>query len=116
MNKILTYVDLFAGSSALSEGFRKAGFRPVAHVEKDEKACLTIKTRIAYHFCKDNNLEDYYKEYYYGNINRDKFYSAIPFEKLDKVINEEIADDKFNLIISKINNSKIQLDVNNIDV
>ncbi|MBI1939056.1 MAG: DNA cytosine methyltransferase [Ignavibacteriales bacterium] len=116
MNKTFTYVDLFAGASGLSEGFRVAGFQPVAHVEKDKYACLTIKTRIAYHYCKENNFEDLYKEYYYEKINKDIFYSEIPFYKTEVVINEEISDDRFNLIISRINDAKKQIDVGEIDV
>ena len=116
MNKLLTYVDLFAGASGLAEGFRQAGFQPVAHVERDENACLTIKTRIAYHYCKENNLDDFYKEYYYGKIGRDIFYSAIPFDKTDTVINEDISNDNFDLIISKIDIAKKQIDINEIDV
>ena len=29
----MRYLDLFAGAGGLSEGFIKAGFEPVAHVE-----------------------------------------------------------------------------------
>lgn len=114
MEKTFTYVDLFAGSSGLAEGFYNAGFQPVAHVERDINACYTIKTRIAYHYCKENNFEDLYKEYYYNKINREIFYSAIPFGKTDTVINEEISDDKFDLIISRINDAKKQTDTNEI--
>lgn len=112
--KSFSYVDLFAGASGLSEGFRLAGFQPVAHVERDENACHTIRTRISYHHCKDNNLEDFYKDYYYGKIDRDYFYSAIPFDKTDTVINKEISDDNFEFIISKINLAKKQLDIDKI--
>jgi len=116
MEKTYNYIDLFAGASGLAEGFYNAGFKPIAHVERDENACLTIKTRIAYHYCKENNLENFYKDYYYGKIDRDNFYSAIPFDKTDTVVNEEISEDKFNLIISRITDVKRQLDINEIDV
>lgn len=35
----MRYLDLFAGAGGLSEGFIKAGFKPVAHVENSEAAC-----------------------------------------------------------------------------
>ena len=57
MNKGLTFLDLFAGGGGLSEGFIKAGFTPVAHVEADKAACFTLKTRMAYHWLKNKKRE-----------------------------------------------------------
>jgi site-specific DNA-cytosine methylase len=47
MNSSPTYIDLFAGAGGLSEGFIKAGFNPIAHVEMSKEACDTLKTRLA---------------------------------------------------------------------
>ena len=52
--KQLNYIDLFAGAGGLSEGFIRAGFKPIAHVEMNNDACDTIKTRTAYHWLKEN--------------------------------------------------------------
>ena len=35
------YLDLFAGAGGLSDGFPRAGYEPVAHVEMDKAACFT---------------------------------------------------------------------------
>lgn len=59
----LTYIDIFAGAGGLSEGFQQNGFYPVAHVEMKREACLTLKTRCAYHYLKENDELDIYKKY-----------------------------------------------------
>ena len=52
MSQSLQFLDLFAGAGGLSEGFIQAGFEPVAHVEKDEAACLTLQTRMTWHWLR----------------------------------------------------------------
>lgn len=88
-----TYIDLFAGAGGLSEGFLQAGYKPIAHVEFDNAACFTLKTRVAYHYLKDNNKLALYIDYLKGKINRDKLYSLIPNELLSTVINKTIGAD-----------------------
>lgn len=89
----LNYIDLFAGAGGLSEGFKKAGFNPVAHVELDKAACFTLKTRVAYHYLKKNKrLKEYYS-YLKGEINRQELYSKVPQELLNSVINAAIGED-----------------------
>ena len=84
------FIDLFAGCGGLSEGFIQAGYAPVAHVEIDQAACYTLKTRMAYHWLKDNDKLDVYRDYLRGKLSRDEFYAKIPKEVLDSVINKEI--------------------------
>jgi len=109
----LRYIDLFAGASGLSEGFIKAGFEPVAHVEMDTAACYTIKTRTAYHYLKASGKYDSYVSYLKGDITRSELYSLVPDELLNSVI---------NLPISGENNPKIhkiieqQLDNKEVDL
>lgn len=52
-DKHFTYIDLFAGAGGLSEGFIRSKYIPLAHVELDESACHTLKTRLAYHYLKE---------------------------------------------------------------
>lgn len=83
----LKYIDLFAGAGGLSEGFIRAGFEPVAHVEMDKAACYTLQTRVAYHYLKSVNRFAEYISYLKGDISRKELYSRIPASLLDSVIN-----------------------------
>lgn len=51
----MKYIDLFAGAGGLSEGFFKAGFHPIVHVESEKGACFTLRTRVAFHFLSGIN-------------------------------------------------------------
>ncbi len=101
--KSLSYIDLFAGASGMSEGFIKAGFKPVSHIEMNEEACYTIKTRAAFHYLEENNKLEIYINYLKGDISRDELYKNIPSEILDSILNIEITDDSINSIFNKIN-------------
>ncbi len=102
-----TFIDLFAGTSALSEGFIEKGFVPLAHVEMDKNACLTISTRAVYHFLKKSgNLADYYR-YLRKEISREELYSMVPKEILQSVINAEISDKTTDDIFNRIEESDI---------
>lgn len=100
--KRLNYIDLFAGASGLSEGFRMLNFNPVAHVEIDSDACLTIKTREAYYHLKENNKISVYYDYVGGNITRDSLYKFLPSDIENSVINTEISDSTLKHIFKVI--------------
>ncbi|MCB0255151.1 MAG: DNA cytosine methyltransferase, partial [Anaerolineae bacterium] len=73
--KTIRFLDLFAGAGGLSEGFIRAGFTPVAHVEADEAACFSLKTRVAYHWLKNSGKLDNYEDYLFGRITRQELYN-----------------------------------------
>ena len=102
MKAQLTYIDLFAGAGGLSEGFIRSGFLPIAHVEQDSNACLTLKTRAAYHYLKQVGTFTTYVSYLKGEIDRDTLYSLVPKELLDSVINEKIAERTLESIFARI--------------
>jgi len=108
----LTYIELFAGAGGLAEGLLRTGFQPVAHIEMDRYAALTLKTRLAYHYLRRNGSSDIYIEYLKRNIPREDLYSKIPDSELDTVISAEITDKNisqlFNLIKHNIEQKKIR--------
>lgn len=91
-SKPYKFLDLFAGAGGLSEGFINAGYSPIAHVESDQAACLTLRTRMAWHWLKSQNKKSHYISYLKGLISRDEFYALIPDEQLRSVINIEISE------------------------
>jgi DNA (cytosine-5)-methyltransferase 1 len=109
----MNYIDLFAGAGGLSEGFIRAGFKPVAHVEMDLAACNTLKTRIAYHYLKSNKQSEIYHSYLKGEINRSVLYKHIPSDLLESVINLPIGPDYnaiiFNKISDQLSGAKVDL-------
>ena len=96
------YLDLFAGAGGLSEGFIRAGFEPVAHIEMDVAACYTLKTRAAYHWLKGNGKLEFYNKYLAQEITREEFYKEIPKSVLETVLNYEISDDSLKTIFEKV--------------
>jgi DNA (cytosine-5)-methyltransferase 1 len=98
----LKYIDLFAGAGGLSEGFVRAGFEPVAHVEMNKDACETLKTRTAFHYLKENNRIDEYYDYLKGKISREEFWNKIPEHLIKSVINSEISAETLPSIFERI--------------
>lgn len=102
----MRYIDLFAGAGGFSEGFKRAGFKPVAHVEVDKAACFTLKTRLSYYYLTENNKSDIYIQYLKGTITREQLYSYVPSNILDSVINLSIGDKHNREIFNMINKLK----------
>jgi len=111
-----TYLELFAGAGGLLEGFIRSGFIPVAHIEMDKYAVLTLKTRLAYHKLKNEKKLDIYREYLKGNISREELYSMASGELIDTVMEEEIREDKLEYLFKKIEHSMKLMGINRINV
>lgn len=105
MEKPINYIDLFAGAGGLSEGFERAGFSPIAHVEMMREACDTLKTRSCYYALKNvANGNEIYKKYLKGEISRETLWSSVPKDVLDKVICETMSDATLPRIFERISN------------
>lgn len=102
MNKTLRFLDLFAGGGGLSEGFIRADYSPIAHVEVDSAACYTLKTRMAYHWLKSQGLTDVYCDYLNGKISRSELYAIVPKSLITSVINAEIGEESLPEIFAQI--------------
>jgi DNA (cytosine-5)-methyltransferase 1 len=109
-----TYIDLFAGASGLSEGFVHEGYKPIAHVEMDENASDTIRTRLAFHYLKLNQKENIYLSYLKNKISREALWKYLPEQELSSVINTEISKKTISSIFKKIDdqiNEKRKVDL-----
>lgn len=96
------YLDIFAGAGGLSEGFLRAGYAPVAHIEMDKAACYTLKTRLAYRWLSDHQQTVTYTRYLNREISRKEFYAAVPEELLKSVLNYEISENNLKEIFQSV--------------
>jgi DNA (cytosine-5)-methyltransferase 1 len=109
----MNFIDLFAGAGGLSEGFIRADFTPIAHVEMDEAACNTLLTRTAYYHLKETQNFDKYIAYLKGELTREELYNLLPEEKRQSVINLAVGDENnpeiFNRIDGLLGNKTVDL-------
>ena len=88
-NKNYKFIDLFAGAGGLSEGFIRAGFEPIAHIEMDHYACDSLRTRAAYHYLKANNKLSIYEQYLKNKKEKTDgswLWKQVPKEIIDTVV------------------------------
>ena len=111
--KKYNFIDLFAGAGGLSEGFIRAGFNPIAHVEMNPDACNTLKTRTAFHYLKEKGRVNEYYEYLKGEITRDELWAKIPQHLISSVINKEISPETlpqiFNIIDQELQKKDVDI-------
>lgn len=101
----------------MSEGFKRAGYNPVAHVEMSPEACRTIKTRVAYHYLKEEDKSDLYFDYIEGKLGSvAELDKAIPQHLLDSVINVKISDETINSVFAQIDTLLKEHDKKEIDL
>jgi DNA (cytosine-5)-methyltransferase 1 len=101
----LNFIDLFAGAGGLSEGFIRAGYTPLAHIEKDKYACDTLKTRAAFHWLKSQKKLSIYKKYLHDKQEKEdgsKLWEQVPREITDTVIQSEIGEKTIEETFKKV--------------
>lgn len=98
----LTFIDLFAGAGGLSEGFTSTGFKPIAHVDANSEACLTLQTRVCYYYLLKSGKLELYHQYLRAEIDRDKLYSKVAQEELNSVINQTMSKESMPELFGKI--------------
>lgn len=98
----LSFIDLFAGASGMSEGFISAGFKPVAHIEMNLDACKTITTRTAYHHLKKLGKLEYYENYLNNKITHQELIAHVPTKKIESIMNYEISEKSIDEIFMKL--------------
>lgn len=113
MSRKLSFISLFSGGGGLSEGFIRAGFHPIAHVESDRAACYTLLTRMAYHWMKEQRREKQYSDYLNSRLTRPEFYALIPERITNSIINATISKETlpqiFNRTDTALDNQKLDL-------
>lgn len=104
--KQLYFLDLFAGAGGLSEGFLREGFIPVAFIEKDCNACLTLKTRLAYYYLKNQGNIEVYNDYLLQKVSREELYDKIPEPIINSVIHKTIEENTLKDIFKIVDTLK----------
>lgn len=113
----MNYIDLFAGAGGLSEGFQRAGFTPVAHVEMMREACDTLLTRSFYYeLSKTEKGRLFYRDYLKGTVSHTEFFGAMPEEIKQSVICERMSKESLPGIFKKIQARMAALHKKKIDV
>lgn len=112
----MKFIDLFAGAGGLSEGFIRQGFEPVAHIEMDNYAAQTLRTRAAYHYLKENGRLEIYHRYLKNQITRDELYEEVDPKVLKTVLNREISNVSIDEIFQTIDETLENNETSTIDV
>lgn len=99
------FIDFFAGAGGLSEGFIKAGYIPVAHVEMKKDACDTLRTRAAFHYLREHDQLDIYENYLRNKregTDGSALWRQVPAEVTNKVIQATIGEETMDEITARL--------------
>ena len=111
-----SFIDLFAGAGGLSEGFLSTGFKPIAHVEMNAEACLTLQTRACYYHLLKTDRLDRYRQYLLGEISRENLYSYVPQNELNAVINQKMSKESMPELFERIDGLMARRKIKSVDL
>ncbi|WP_331775422.1 DNA cytosine methyltransferase [Sulfurospirillum sp. 1612] len=112
----MVVLDLFSGAGGLSEGFFRQGATFVGHVEVDNYACQTLKTRKAYWKLRKQNKLDIYYDYLLNKISNTELLRLANIDEEHEIINKAISEDTMNDIYKNISINIKRNKVKKIDV
>ena len=114
----LTAIDIFAGGGGLSEGFYRAGFDIINHIEQDRNATETLRTRVMFFLLKKMGLIKEYYAYLYGQKRRHDLISKYTLDNLinNNVIQQKITERTIDDIIQRVKFSMKMRGIKKIDV
>ena len=107
--KPYTFIDLFAGAGGLSEGFIRAGFSPIAHIEMKQDACNTLKTRAAFHYLHNCGQLSVYENYLKNKkegADGSALWKQVPSEVTDAAICATLGAETIDNIFEKVDQLK----------
>lgn len=112
----MVVLDLFSGAGGLSEGFWRNGCTFVGHIEADENACNTLKTRTAYWNLKKEDKLDVYYQYLKQEVSRDELWNIAKVDTLKDVMNEEIGKKTYSKLKKRVKENLEEKKLSNVDV
>jgi DNA (cytosine-5)-methyltransferase 1 len=114
-----TVLDVFSGAGGLSEGFFRAGFKFVSHIDKDQSALMTLETRSIYHALNNEGMNEIYINYIKGDISRRNFLYAgnsIAEQISESIINLEFTSTSRNKVLLEVDKCKRKANIKRVDV
>ncbi len=112
----MVVLDLFSGAGGLSEGFWRNNANFVGHIEADNNACNTLKTRTAYWNLKKENKLNIYNKYLLKEISNEELWKISEISDSNEIINKPIADDTFNEMVDIVHQNMKNKNISSVDV
>lgn len=111
----MAILNLFFGAGGLSEGFWRNDMDFVGHIESDNYACETLKTRMSYWILKKNKLSVYH-DYLIKKISKNELWKISKVSNSNEIINKPIGDATLNSMIKTIRQNMENNNIKMVDI